>query len=110
MKAQLRLGRLNCHITIQSLDQTPTEDGAVTETPTTVCKCWASIEPLGGRELFIAREQQDTSTHCIRLHYRAGITPQMRALWNGRYFNFTSVINIGEINRELEIMAMEVIA
>ena len=70
---------------------------------------WALIEPLGGRELFLAKTSQDTSSHRIRMLYQPGITARMRAKYQGRVFNFTSVNNIGEQTRELEILATEVL-
>ena len=110
MPVALNLGGLRRYLTIQRLDQTPTADGSTTATPITVCHAWASIEPLAGREAWIAKEQQATSTHRIRMLYRAGITPAMQALWNGRTFHFTSVNNPGELGRELEIIATEVVS
>ena len=110
MPAAMKLGQLRRFITIQRLDQTPTSDGATADTLTTVCQCWASIEPLGGREAWVAREQQSTTSHRIRMHYQAGITPAMQALWDGRTFKFTSVNNLGELGRELEILATEVLS
>ena len=106
----LKLGTLRRYITIQRLDLTPTSDGATVGTATTVCHTWASIEPFGGREAWMVKAQQATSSHRIRMLYRDGITPAMQALWNGRVFNFTSVNNVGELGRELEIIATEVVA
>ena len=36
--------------------------------------------------------------------------PRMQGVYNGRTFNFTNVNNVNELNRELEIMATEVVS
>ncbi len=110
MPAAAKMGRMRHYVAIERRDLTPTDDGATADTAVVVCRCWASIEPLSGREAWIAREQQATTTHRIRMHYRAGITPAMRAVWAGRTFEFTTVVNVDELNRELEIMATEVLS
>ena len=102
-------GAARHQITVQTLADTPTEDGSTTATASTFCTIWASIEPLGGFERFVAKAQQDASTHCIRTRYVSGITPRMRAVLGTRTFNFTSVNDVEERHRELEIMATEVV-
>lgn len=101
-------GARRCRLIIQSIALTPTEDGATTETPTTFAAVFASIRPMGGREIMIAREQQDTSTHILRFPYVAGITAKMQGVYAGRVFNFVNVNNVGEMNREIMVSATEV--
>jgi SPP1 family predicted phage head-tail adaptor len=103
-------GEMRHHLTIQSLATTPTAEGDTLDTPVTVAKVWARIMPLSGSEKFVAAMQQDTSSHKINCRYVSGITPKMRAIRaDGRVFNFTSVNNVDERNRELEILATEVL-
>jgi SPP1 family predicted phage head-tail adaptor len=106
-------GQMRRLITIQSVSVVPTEDGATANeggsNTATVTQTWASIEPLSGREAWMAKAQQDTSTHRIRMPYQPGITPKMQAVYQGRVFKFTSVNNIDELNKEIEIMATEVV-
>lgn len=77
--------------------------------PSTVCQCFASIEPLSGRELWQAQQVEATVTHQIKILYRSGITPPMRALFGSRVFHFESILNRDEANEELEILATEAI-
>lgn len=100
-------GAKRCKLTIQRIATTPTAGGETADTNSTYCTVFAEIIPLGGRELMLARAQQDLSTHRIRCVYTAGVTAKMRGVYAGRTFNFTSVVNVGELNRELEIMAVE---
>lgn len=109
MKSQWTpIGKMRRKIMIQSLDGTPTADGATADTATLEMTTWASIEPLRGNEAWLAGQQQDLVTHRIRMRYRNDVTAKMRAVYGGRHFNFVSVRNIDEIGRELEIMAVEV--
>ena len=103
-------GRKNKLITIQSLTETTTEEGEVTETPTTYATTWAAIEPLSAREQWFAKQSQATTTHKITLWYMSGITSRMQATWESRTFKFESVTNPFENDRELVIEATEVTA
>lgn len=103
-------GRRNKLITIEELTQTTTDGGEVTETATTLAKVWAAIEPLSARESWFAKQSQATTTHKITILYRSDVTSRMRAKWESRTFNFESVVNLDEANREMVIMATEVTA
>lgn len=103
-------GKKNKLITIQQLAQTTTDGGEVTETPLNVATTLAAIEPLTATEQWKAKQSQATTTHTITIHYLNGITSRMRATWNGRTFNFESVINVDEANRGMVILATEVTA
>lgn len=96
-------------ITIQTPDETMVSNssGELTGNWTNVATVYASLEPLSGHEQLLAKAQQDLTTHKIRIAYCDGITSKMRALYNSRTFHFSSVINLAEENRELEIMAIE---
>lgn len=72
-----------------------------------VATLWASVEPLAGREFFVNREMQGELTARVRLRYRAGVTPKMRLLYDGRVFEIQSVMNVGEDGVELELMCAE---
>lgn len=102
-------GKRRCKLVIQSVATVPTADGATTDAATTFATVFANIEPMGGRELYLARMQQDLSTHVIKFPYLAGITPKMQGVYAGRVFNFTNVNNVGELNREIQINATEVL-
>lgn len=103
-------GKRRCSLVIQSVAVVPDADGSTTDTLTTFATVFADIEPLGGRELYVARAQQDLSTHRISFPYLAGVTPKMQGVYAGRTFNFTNVNNVGEMNREIQINATEVLA
>lgn len=99
-------------IRIESLSDEATASGATTDTPITVCHAWAKILPLSGTESWVAKEQQELTSHQINMRYQSGITPKMRAVQvaTGRVFNFTDVRDLDEMHEELEILAKEVLA
>ncbi|MDB5992403.1 MAG: head-tail adaptor protein [Herbaspirillum sp.] len=67
----------------------------------------AAIRPLSSRELVAAQAVQSETSHEITIRYRPGITAAMRAVYNGRYFNFSRPLNTEERNIELVIPATE---
>lgn len=105
----VKAGARDRRIVIQTLTETTTDGGEITEAATTFATVWAEIMPLSGRELWIAQQSQATTTHKITMIYRPGITPKMRAIYNGRTFNFDSVVNLDEANRYIMITATEVL-
>lgn len=68
---------------------------------------YASIEPLAGREYFLAQQFQQKTDYKITLRYRSGIKPHFIIKWGDRTFDIISVLNTGEMNRELIIYASE---
>jgi SPP1 family predicted phage head-tail adaptor len=48
---------------------------------------WASIKPLVGREVLVARQMRGDLTHKIACHFDARITHRLRFEWNSRKFN-----------------------
>lgn len=68
---------------------------------------WAKLTPLSGRELYTARQLFADVTHEIETGYVAGVHPKMRGRVEQRTFDFASVRNVGDRNRDLSILAVE---
>lgn len=103
----MKIGRLRHRITIEQVAEAQDTDGAVLESWTPYTTVQASIEPVSGREYFAAQSTQADVTHRISLRYLSGITPKMRVNHTSRIFDILSVINVGERNRELQLMCRE---
>jgi SPP1 family predicted phage head-tail adaptor len=101
------LGDMNKQMAVFALDDTPTASFGTADTPIPVMVIRAKLTPLRGNELFQAQCQTRMVTHRLNLVYQGGITGKMYAELGDRTFQFTSVINIDEENRELEIIAIE---
>lgn len=101
-------GKLRHRLEIQQKTVTRTEQGGVTRGWATVKTLWASIEPKTGREYYFSEATRADMTHLITTRAQATAqTPDMRGLFNGRYFNFVEVQRIKEIRHEQNIAAIE---
>jgi len=69
---------------------------------------WARIEPLSGRELWIARQLQAGTTHRVTMRAVGAIKPGDRLILPGpRYLYVESVYRLDELNEFLRIEASE---
>ena len=71
---------------------------------------WVAIEPLTGTQYFAAKQVMSEVTHRLTMRYLSGVLPSLRLTFSGRHFAFVSVINPYERNRDLVIMATEVVS
>lgn len=94
-------------VTLQKRASGVDNDGHPNGSWTAVTKLWAQVEPLRDRELFNAQQVRPKTTHKVTIDYRTGVTHQMRFLFGTRVLNIGSIINPGEANRVLEILAEE---
>ena len=103
----MRAGPLRHRIAVEQVAEHQDPDGSVIEVWSTYATVHASIEPITGREYFAAQSTQADVTHRISLRYLSGTIPKMRVNYNSRIFDILSVINVGERNRELQLMCRE---
>lgn len=68
---------------------------------------WASIMPQGARESWYAEQLSSAERTIVVIRYRAGVTQSMRVAYNGRTFEITGVVDIGEEHRWLELACEE---
>lgn len=97
----------NHRITIEQASESLDSERAVTQTWSVVAVVWAAVTPLSGRELYSARQLHADVDYKIETQYRSGVTPKMRITWARRTFDIRQVVNVGERNRDLEILATE---
>ena len=67
---------------------------------------WAEAWPLRGREFFNAQQTQYAADVRFRLRYRAGLTQDMRVVWNGDAYDILSIVDVGAAHRTTEILAV----
>jgi SPP1 family predicted phage head-tail adaptor len=103
----IQSGKLRHKISIEQKAIRRDSYGAEEITWTPFLYAWASIEPLSGREYFLAQQIQASVDHKIIMRYQPGIRPDMKAVWNGRSFNIKAVLNKEERNIELMLMCQE---
>jgi SPP1 family predicted phage head-tail adaptor len=100
-------GKLRHKIYIEKKVVLRNEYGEEVVTYETFIEAYASIEPLSGREYFLAQQTQASVDFKITTRYREGIGPDFRIKWGERIFNIQSVLNVEEMNRQLIIYAKE---
>lgn len=105
-----KAGELIHRVQIQADAGTTTDAlGEPVEDWQTVAYRYASIEPLGGRELWTAQQVQADVSHRIRMRFYAGVTPKMRILFQSRIFNIGVVRNLEERCDTLELLCKEAV-
>lgn len=100
-------GKLRHRVTLQTKTTTTDAGGGTTETWTDTATVWAAVEPLEGTERLRAMQVSPTLSHRIRMRYRADVTTAMQVVYNGRAFDITSVVDVSERHRELQMLAEE---
>jgi SPP1 family predicted phage head-tail adaptor len=81
----MQAGKLRHQLTIEQPDSTEGSAGEALPVYSTFATVWGSIEPLSGSEGLQGRQAGSEVTHRVRIRYHAGITSNMRIVWNGRY-------------------------
>lgn len=105
----MRAGSLRHRVSILHASEGRGTMGDVTSQWQAIGTCWASVEPLSGRELMLAQQIQAEATIRVRMRYRSDVTHQSRILHNQRTLDVVQVINPAERNEELELLCMEVL-
>ena len=105
----MNAGRLRHRVWIKELTATADGMGGVTKSWGTVTVCYASVEPLKGREWFESGLENSDVTARMRMRYKAGISPTMQVYFGSRTFEIKSVIDQEERHKELELMLRELV-
>lgn len=104
----MRAGQLRHTVSIQSYDETADELGQPSRTYTEETTRRAAIYPMAGRELEYAKKIHEEITHKIVMRFY-DLSPRDRLVFGSRTFEVMSVINRQERNREIEVMAKEIV-
>lgn len=102
----IRSGALRHRLVIQQTTDTRDSFGQAIESWTTFATVWGSLEPLGGRERFLAAQTHAEATYRSRIRFLEGITPKMRISHGGKVFNITHIADDGR-RRELVLDLVE---
>lgn len=104
------IGKLRHRVILQAPNETADGAGGWTLTWTDVATVWAAIEPLKGAERLKAQRLEASVTHKVTIRHRDGVTAKQRLKFGTRFFNIRAVINRGERDRFLELLAEEGVA
>lgn len=81
--------------------------GQALDTWTTVCTCYADIQPQSGREALAGEAMVSSVASIIVIRYRTNVTAAMRARYAGRVFNIEAVIDVDTRHRWLQLVCTE---
>jgi SPP1 family predicted phage head-tail adaptor len=101
------IGNLRHRIELQTQSVARTSFAGKTTTYATIATVWASIEPLRGKEVILAQQNQSEQTHRVTIRYRAGVNTSMRFKFGSRIMRIISVANVEERNKWLELQCVE---
>jgi len=104
----MRAGLLRHRITVQQKSVSRTSSGAESVSWAEYDELWASVEPLSGRELELAKQIHDEISVRIWIRYRSGVVPEMRVLFGSRTFDVLSVLNTAERDIKMQLMCREI--
>lgn len=103
----MKAGRLRHSISIEKKVFIRNSFGEEQITYEPFCLAYASVEPMGGREYFLAQQMQATVDFKFTLRYRSGVKPHFRIVWGERIFDIQNIQNPDERNIQLIIYAKE---
>lgn len=108
----MQAGKLRKRIKLQSRPAAVDGFGSPSTAWSDVATVWGELLPMSGRALLAAQAVKSELSHEITLRYRPLFSnpvtaTEMRAVYNGRYFNIHAVLNQDERNRLVTLLASE---
>ena len=105
----MRAGKLRHPVTIQTAAETQDAFGEATQVWSSAITCWASIEPLSGRELLQGDQIIAECSHRVRLRHDTNVTTKARLLFGSRVLEIVSASDRAEKGAEMELLCKEVL-
>lgn len=102
----MRSGALRHRLTIQQVTETRDSLGGVMESWAQFAVVYGTIEPLSGRERFLAAQTQAEATYRSRIRWISGLTAKMRISFNEKIYHITYIADDGR-RRELVLDLVE---
>jgi len=91
-----RIGERRHFAEIQSSAKSKDEEGGTIRTWSKDNDWWIKITVMGGKEREEARQTKSKLTHRITMRfYEDGLTPEMRIVFDGKFFNIIAVVDPG---------------
>lgn len=97
----MRSGSLRHRLTIEQPTQSKDALGQEIQTWVQFAEVYGSLDPLSGRERFLAAQTVAETTHRARIRFLEGVTTKMRISFGGRVYQITY---IADDNRGRELV------
>lgn len=101
------VGPMRDRLEIQARVMTQNDYGEAVPAWATLTTRWGQVEPLSGRELWQAQQVRPDVSHKVTIRYYDGLTPRHRLLLGSRVFEITSVINVDNRKRFMDLICVE---
>ncbi len=105
----MRSGSLRNKINIEHAMNVKNSVGEQTKTWSIFAEVYAEAKPIRSTERFVSQRLQTEVNFQFRVRFLSGIEHDMRVVYNERIFDIDSVLNVEERNKELIILASEVL-
>lgn len=105
----MNAGKLRHKVCLQSCSTSKDSYGEDIKTWTSFATAWAAIEPLTGRELFMAQQVSAETTIRITIRHNSTVAEAHRVVFGTRTFEIDAVLNPAEKNKYLELMCKEIV-
>lgn len=102
----MRAGNLRHLLTIEQVTETRDDFGQAIEAWAEFATVPGSLDPLGGRERFLAAQTHAEATYRSRIRWIEGLTSKMRISHGGKVYNITHIADDGR-RRELVLDLVE---
>lgn len=107
------VGQLKERVLIQTVIETRDTVGQPVKSWATLIACWARIDPIAGRERYVAAQEVGMVTNRITVRHNtktAAITPEHRVVWKKRIYNILSIRNMRERDYWVQMVCVEVVS
>lgn len=103
------IGEMQHRITIEKKTRGASDNagGAVSETWSMFCVCWAKLDPKSGREIVAADQMVHRVSHVVIIRARTGVTTAMRVNFGGRIMAILAMREYFEAGRFIELTCEE---
>jgi len=103
----MKIGKLRHVVEVQEATASRNSFGETIKTWETTSCPWASVMPLQGRELEIAKQINSQIDHAVVIRFQE-IATTNRLIFKGRTLEILSILNVEERDHELHIFCREV--
>jgi len=101
----MQAGRLDRQIVIKKATSTQNSYGEQALGWSDLVTLWAQVRPLAGRELFSAQQVRAEIDTEFVLRHTTVVRPDMLISYGGLDYDIHSIIDVGDRQRELRILA-----
>ena len=98
------VNKYRSRITLYKRAYTSNDMGGYVQTLVSIDTIWASFDNLSGKESLQYRQLYPTAQSKIKVRYRPDINPDFKVMYNKRYYNILSVVDIDNMQDELELI------